>query len=92
MTSEAKGALAKAIRALRDRLLRDLHDEAESVYRLGIRAREAKLDEATRTRRARLEAWIAEQLRAQIGDKAKEKRSSEDLRREAEKQAAYTRA
>jgi len=39
MTSEAKGALAKTIRALRERLLRDLHDEAESVYRLGVRGR-----------------------------------------------------
>jgi len=43
-------------------------------------------------RRARLEAWIAEQLRAQGVGKTKDKeaRTAEDFRREAEKQAAYT--
>src|SRR5207249_2088079 len=46
--------------------------------------------EAARARRGRLEAWVAEQLRAQGAAKAKGDRSAEDFRREAEKQAAYT--
>ena len=92
MTADAKGALSKTIRTLRERLLRDLHDETEAAYRLSIRARDAKLEEATRVRRGRLESWIAEQLRAQDGEgtKAKERRTAEDFRRDAEKQAAYT--
>jgi len=92
MAADAKSTLSKTIRALRKRLLRDLHDETEAAYRLSIPARDAKLDEATRVRRGRLESWITEQLRAQDGDgtKSKEKRTAEDFRRDAEKQAAYT--
>jgi hypothetical protein len=92
MTPEAKGALCKTIQALRERLLRDLHDATEAAYRPSIRLREAKLDEAARARRLRLEAWITEQVRAQggTGTRSKEKRTSDDSRRDAEKQAAYT--
>jgi hypothetical protein len=73
-------------------MLRDLHDQTEATYRLSIRARDAKLDEATLTRRSRLESWIIEQMRAQDGEatKSKQKRTVEDFRRDAEKQAAYT--
>jgi len=89
MTSTAKRALAKTIRGLRERLLRDLHDHTESVYRLSVRTRDARLDEARRVWRERLEAWIAEQVRTDgKGDGAK--RTSDDFRRDAEKQAAYT--
>ena len=92
MTSEARRELAKTIRALRARLLEDLHGATEAAYRLSVRAQDAGLAEDARARRARLEAWVAEQARAQGpgGDKAKGARSGADFRREAEAQAAYT--
>ncbi|MCM0673228.1 BREX-6 system adenine-specific DNA-methyltransferase PglX [Micromonospora phytophila] len=92
MTSDAKRALSITIRSLRARLLEDLHAATEMAYRLSVHARDAGLDEAARTRRGRLEAWVAEQLRAQGATKARSKssRSAEDFRREVEKQAAYT--
>ena len=64
MTSEAKRALSKTIRALRERLLKDLTAAAEGAYRLSLPAGDAKLSEAARIRRARLDAWIDEQTRA----------------------------
>ncbi|MGW3614528.1 BREX-6 system adenine-specific DNA-methyltransferase PglX [Micromonospora sp. NPDC005163] len=92
MTSDAKRALSTTIRSLRLRLLDDLHDATETAYRLSVRAQDAGLDAAARARRARLETWVAEQLRAQRATKIAHKsdRSAEDFRREAEKQAAYT--
>ena len=92
MTSDAKRALSTTIRSLRARLLDDLHAATETVYRLAVRARDAGLNEEARTRRTRLEAWIAEQLRAQDAGatKSKKPQTAEDFRREAEKQAAYT--
>ncbi|RSM38267.1 BREX-6 system adenine-specific DNA-methyltransferase PglX, partial [Actinoplanes sp. ATCC 53533] len=92
MTSHAKRTLSATIRSLRLRLLADLHDATETAYRLLVRAQDAGLDAAGRTRRARLEAWVAEQLRAQQAAKIahESERSAEDFRREAEKQAAYT--
>ncbi len=79
----AKRALAATIRALRERLLADLHGATEGAYRLSVRAAEAGLSEAAATRRARLEGWIDEQRRAAPA-------SSQDFRRDAEQQAAYT--
>ena len=90
MTSEAKGELSKTIRPLRARLLEDLHEATESTYRLAVRMRDADLDEAAGTKRARLEAWVAEQMRADKAAKGATVRTAEDFRREAEKQAAYT--
>jgi hypothetical protein len=90
MTSDAKHALATTIRSLRSRLLEDLHDATETAYRLAVHSREARLDEAARARRGRLEAWIDEQVRAQGTTGASGERSKADFRREAEKQAAYT--
>ncbi|UJV43994.1 BREX-6 system adenine-specific DNA-methyltransferase PglX [Streptomyces sp. AMCC400023] len=90
MTSDAKHALSSTIRSLRARLLEDLHAATETAYRLSVHARDAGLDDAARARRGRLEAWVAEQLRAQGAAKSKGGRSAEDFRREAEKQAAYT--
>ncbi|MGY1900769.1 BREX-6 system adenine-specific DNA-methyltransferase PglX [Nocardia gipuzkoensis] len=90
MSSDAKRALSTTIRSLRTRLLDDLHAATETAYRLSLRARDAGLDEAARARRGRLEAWVAEQMRAQSATKANEGRSAEDFRREAEKQKAYT--
>jgi hypothetical protein len=89
MTSDAKKELSKTIRALRERLLEDLHAATDSAYRLSVRTRDAGLSEAARARRARLEAWVDEQLRAQPAKK-KGPRTREDFRRDAEKQAAYT--
>jgi hypothetical protein len=93
MTPEAKRALSTSIRSLRARLLEDLHAATESAYRLSVvREKDAGLDESARARRQRLTEWIAEQGRAQAAGKGKSKgaRTSEDFRREAEKQAAYT--
>lgn len=92
MTPDDRRALSTTIRSLRARLLGDLHDATQTAYRLSVRARDAGLDKAARTRRARLEAWIAEQLRAQEASETKSRkpRTAEDFRREAEKQAAYT--
>ena len=97
MTPEAKGALAKAIRGgsgeasggLRQRLLEDLHHATEAVYRLGVtRPQDAGLDEAAAARRARLDGWMREQVRAQ--PPGKQRRTADDFRRDAEQQAAYT--
>ncbi|WP_082159408.1 BREX-6 system adenine-specific DNA-methyltransferase PglX [Micromonospora sp. HK10] len=90
MTSDAKRALSATIRSLRARLLDDLHAATETAYRLSVHTRDAGLDDAARARRGRLEAWVAEQLRAQGAAKPRGGRSAEDFRREAEKQAAYT--
>ena len=49
MTSEAKRALSKTIRALRARLLDDLHAATEAAYRLSVPAGEAELPEAARS-------------------------------------------
>ncbi len=88
MTPAAKNALATTIRALRERLLADLHAATESAYRLSIRVQDAGLSEAAQARRRRLEGWIAEQRRAQPN--AEIARDDDDFRREVEKQAAYT--
>jgi hypothetical protein len=89
MTAGAKRQLSSTIRALRQRLLDDLHAATESSYRLSLRPRDAGLSEAPRTRRARLEEWLKEQVRAE-GGSGTEHRTAEDFRREVEKQAAYT--
>jgi len=61
LTPDAKSALSRTIRDLRTRLLRDLHDEAESIYRLSIRdADKAGLTESALIRRQRLEGWLDE--------------------------------
>lgn len=90
MTSNAKHALATTIRSLRVRLLEDLHAAAETAYRLSVLSHDAGLDEAARARRRRLEAWVAEQVRALDPTGVKSDRSAQDFYREAEKQAAYT--
>jgi hypothetical protein len=92
MTPEAKKLLSSTVRALRARLLGDLQAAMETEYRLGVvRVRDAGLGEAAARKRARLEAWVEEQLRAQgVGGKGKQGRTREDFRREVEQQAAYT--
>jgi hypothetical protein len=92
MTPDAKRELSTTIQSLRSCLLDDLHAATNAAYRLAVRARDAALDEAAGKRRARLEAWVAEQIRAQSVGTTKdvEARTATDFRREAEKQAAYT--
>lgn len=64
LSSEAKQALATTIRSLRDRMLRDIRDEAERQYRLSIPLARAGLDEAHQERRRRLDGWLNEGVRA----------------------------
>ncbi len=92
MSTEAKRALSTTIRALRGRLLEDLHAATESTYRLGVtRVQEAGLPEAARAKRLRLDTWINEQHRAQAAGAGKgTARRDADFRREAEAMAAYT--
>lgn len=80
MTPQAKSALAKAVRELRGRLLRDLHEETEAFYRLSIPVAEAKLDEATQAHRHCLESWVAKH----------DSRQAQAVRENAEKRAGYT--
>jgi hypothetical protein len=88
MTTDAKKALSSTIRGLRQRLLEDLQIAAESAYRLSVRAQDAGLDEAGRTKRKRLDSWLDEQVRAQAAGGRRRERL--DFLREAEQQAAYT--
>ncbi len=67
MTSEAKRALSKVIRGLREKLLVDLFAATEGAYRLSIaRVDDAGLPEARRERRRRLERHLDEQVRAEV--------------------------
>lgn len=61
------------VRSLRERLLKDLGDAVQSTYRLSLKAEQAGLDEEATRRRARLESWLAEQVRSG-GRAAKEAR------------------
>ena len=88
MTSDAKRSLSSTIRGLRQRLLDDLKIATESAYRLSVRAQDAGLDEAARTKRKRLDSWLDEQVRAQAA--GSHRRERVDFLREAEQQAAYT--
>ncbi len=97
MTPDAKKALALTIRGqqssatnggLRQRLLDDLRIATESAYRLSVRAQDAGLDEAARTKRKRLDSWLDEQVRAQPAGGRRRERVA--FLREAEQQAAYT--
>lgn len=90
MSAEAKRALATTIRHLRARLTDDLHRATDATYRLGVNARDARLDERTLNRRTRLTQWIDEQRRAQPTRKETPTRTKDDFLREAELQAAYT--
>lgn len=65
MTADAKRALSKTIRELREKvLLPDLRDATERAYQLSIDAKKATLSEAARTKRARIDAWLDEQTRS----------------------------
>ena len=64
LTADAKTLLSRTIRDLRERLLRDLRAAAEGAYQLAISPRQAKLSEARRIQRERLETWVDERARA----------------------------
>ncbi len=91
LTPEAKALLSKTIRDLRERLLRDLHDEAESRYRLSLPIEKAGLDEEHRRRRQRLDAFLDERVRQTKSTSKKDLDAArERFRRTAEKEAAAT--
>jgi hypothetical protein len=89
MTPDAKSLLSKTIRALRASLLDDLRGETERVYRLAIKSDDAGLNQMLLIKRQRLEAWLEEQVRAEVV-RGKQQRSRSDFLRDVEKQAAYT--
>jgi hypothetical protein len=92
LTPDAKKVLAGTIRALHDRLLEDFRAAADSAYLLGVPAASARLPEAARIRRKRLEDWLAEQVRT--APEADRKKKPAELRdrflRQAVKEAAST--
>ena len=91
MSADAKRALSKTIRGLRETLLSRLSDATEATYRLSIeKLAEAGLDEVHRVRRARLEAWLDEQLRAEPAAPKKSRRTRADFLKTLQKDAAST--
>ena len=91
LTPEAKQALSATIRALRERLLRDLGDEAERRYRLSVSIAQSGLAEAPRRRRQRLEAWVDERVRSSGAKNDKERQAARDrFLSQAIKEAAAT--
>jgi hypothetical protein len=79
LTTDAKAKLSSTIRSLRQRLLTDLHNAAESAYRLSIAAAaQAGLAEAQREKRQRLEGWLAEQVRADLAGQKRANRPKKD--------------
>ena len=91
LTSEAKAKLAQTVRTLRDRLLTDLHNAADSAYRLALPLAHAGLDEEHRVKRQRLEAWLDEQTRSNArGKQETVAQARERHRLTAEKLAAAT--
>lgn len=64
MTDDAKRALSKTIRELRENvIIPDLRDATERAYQLSLPAKKATLSEAARIKRARMDAWLDEQIR-----------------------------
>ena len=91
LTPDAKQFLSTTIRGLRERLLRDIQDEAERRYHLSVPLSQAGLDEAHRRRRERLDAWIDERVRASKPKNDKERRAIRDrLLQQAVKEAGAT--
>lgn len=91
LTPEAKQHLSRTIRDLRARLLRDLHDAAESRYRLSVPLEKANLAEEPRKKRERLEAWLDERARTTEPKDGKAFEAARArFRLEAEKEAAAT--
>ena len=91
LDSGAKEALRKTVRSLRTRLIDQLTEAAKGEYRLDVGIEKARLPEARKCRRERLEAWLDEQVRANGKSKGK---GAVDLRQRhfqrAVKEAAHT--
>jgi hypothetical protein len=85
---QTKESLRRTIRELRERLLVDLHAATEGEYQLSVKPEKARLSEAQRVRRSRLDAWLDEQVRSVPAKEHKEARDR--FRAQAEKEAAYT--
>ncbi len=91
MTPEAKNKLCNTIYALRERLLTDFQNAADSAYRLSIPAKSAGLSEENRIKRERLDSWLDEQARSETkGKKENFKAARERHYRTAIKLAAAT--
>jgi uncharacterized protein (DUF2267 family) len=92
LTPEAKQLLSTTIRALRERLLRDIRDEAERQYHLKIESlSQAGLDEAHMRCRQRLDAWVDERVRAVKTKSEKDRNAArERLLGQAVKEAGAT--
>jgi hypothetical protein len=90
LTSDAKGALRKRIRALRERLLDTLAEAARGEYQLDVAPAKARLPEARRFRRERLEAWLGEQTRAVKGPKRAVDEARARFFAQAVEEAAHT--
>jgi hypothetical protein len=91
LTPEAKQLLSTTIRALRERLLRDVQDEAERRYHLSVPLGQAGLDEAHERRRQRLDAWADERVHAVKTKSEKDKKAArERLLGQAVKEAGAT--
>jgi hypothetical protein len=91
LTPEAKNKLSNTIRTLRERLLTDLHNAADSAYRLSVPLAKSGLDEEQRLKRQRLEAWLDEQARSESRSKQETVAQARERHRlTAEKLAAAT--
>ncbi|MCY7285295.1 MAG: BREX-6 system adenine-specific DNA-methyltransferase PglX, partial [Cyanobacteria bacterium CAN_BIN43] len=91
LTPEVKNKLSSTIRSLRDRLLTDLHNATESMYRLSIKSLEkAGLAEEQYRKRQRLEQWLDEQVRSEAGKKGDRAALRERYLRSAQTLAAAT--
>jgi hypothetical protein len=92
LTSSAKEALRKTVRGLRAALIPELAQAADREYHLSVDLAKAKLPEARRRRRERLEEWAAERARSE--GKGAKKAGAAALRdrylAEAAEEAAYT--
>lgn len=62
LTPEAKAKLSATIRSLRDRLLTDLHNAVEGIYRLSLTLAKAGLAEEQHIKRQRLEQRLSSLL------------------------------
>jgi hypothetical protein len=91
LTPAAKEVLRRNVRSLRETLFVDLSEAARGEYQLDVGPEKARLPEARRRRRERLEAWLEEQARA-AGGRTKKERDALRPRffGQAVQEAAYT--
>lgn len=94
LTPDSKESLRKTIRSLRPRLLKQLYEAAKGEYWLDLTPDKARLPEARRCRRERLDAWLDEQVRGALKGKKSTEKLVEELKQRfldhAVKEAAHT--